>query len=394
MQMFGPLIFGEHALRLNTLPYNNTVNMDNIPAGQGKTFIKDGLAYVPSSRHPYEYPLNEAYMSFLQSGLRDRSQPWGRQMGIEDVAIPEPWLEEGYSSTWILDRLNDFYDVRHEALSNTRLLRSTPQYELRALAATFPQPFSFKIILFTKNRLRTFQRCWESVRSALPLDDDIDVNVEVHVDFDPDMDDDDQLDYDEYLAEMEESIGPATTLQIIRKPVPMGLRASILSSWQPDSNHEFAIFLVSCLSCCRHIVSPLTLPLLAQEDDIEVSPHFLRYAQKMVEAYVYRDHADHRLFTISLYNLRYNEAIESFVSVDNGHRPYIYQQPQSWGAIFMPEPWRRFISFVAQFDKGVDPLVPNSLTNRWPFAQVSSLERFQDQRRTEPDPSILAELEE
>jgi hypothetical protein len=243
--MFGPLIFGEHAIRLNTLPYNNTVNMDNIPAGQGKTVIKNGLAYVPSSRHPYEYPLNEAYMSFLQSGLRERSQPWGRQMGLDDVSIPEPWLEEGYSASWILDRLNDFYDVRHEALSKTRLLKSTPQHDLQDLAASFPQPYSFKIILFTKNRLRTFQRCWESVRSAFPLDEDIEVTVEVHVDFDSNMDDNDQLDYDDYLAEMEESIGPASTLQIIRKPVPMGLRASILSSWQPESNHEFAIFLVS-----------------------------------------------------------------------------------------------------------------------------------------------------
>ena len=77
-QMFGPLVFREHAIRLNTLPYDNTVNMDNIPKDQGQTIVKGGLAYVPASRHPYEYPMNEAYMSFLSSGLRDRSQSWGR----------------------------------------------------------------------------------------------------------------------------------------------------------------------------------------------------------------------------------------------------------------------------------------------------------------------------
>jgi len=113
----------------------------------------------------------------------------------------------------------------------------------------------------------------------------------------------------------------------------------------------------------------------------------------MVEAYVYRDHADHRLFTISLYNLRYNEAIESFVSVDNGHRPYIYQQPQSWGAIFMPEPWRRFTSYVKNFEKGLDPLVPNSLTNRWPFAQVSFHGRLRLLAAADPNFAPSAELE-
>lgn len=96
----------------------------------------------------------------------------------------------------------------------------------------------------------------------------------------------------------------------------------------------------------------------------------------MVDAYVYRDHADHRLLLISLYNPRYNEAIESFVEVDNGHRPYLYQQPQSWGAVFLPEPWRRFLTYVSQFENGKDPLVPDSLANRWPFANVSLGPRF------------------
>lgn len=91
----------------------------------------------------------------------------------------------------------------------------------------------------------------------------------------------------------------------------------------------------------------------------------------MVQAYVYRDHADHRLTAISLYNLRYNEAIESFVQVDNHHAPYIYQQPQSWGAVYLPEPWRQFKLWMKKFPWNQDPLVPNSLTNRWPHEKVS-----------------------
>jgi hypothetical protein len=109
-----------------------------------------------------------------------------------------------------------------------------------------------------------------------------------------------------------------------------------------------------------------------QEDDIEVSPYFLQYAEAMVNAYVYRDAADHRLSAISLYNPVYNEAIESFVSVSNGNKPFVYQMPQSWGAVIMPGPWSDFLAFESVFGKiDVDPLVPDSMTNRWPWEVVS-----------------------
>lgn len=363
--MFGPLIFREHALRLNTLRYDNTVNMDNVPKGQGKTEIRNGLAYVPSSRHPYEYPLNDAYMSFLSSGLRNRQQPWGRALGPDDVFVPQIWLGGDYDPDWILDRLDEFYDVRHESLSRTRLIQSIAPAKLEAIAARNPPRATFRIMIFTKNRLHSLQRCWASVRRAFPIED-ADVYVEVHVDFDIYMKRFERDEYGSFLELIKRNPGPARSVTVIKSVHARGLRASILSSWIPEGNHEYAIFLVR--ESFSGPIKPLT-PLARQEDDIEVSPHFLRYAQNMVDAYVYRDHADHRLSAISLYNLRYNEAIESFVSVKNGHRPYIYQQAQSWGAVFLPEPWRRFLAYVKRFPLGKDPLVPDSLTNRWPFAQ-------------------------
>lgn len=94
-----------------------------------------------------------------------------------------------------------------------------------------------------------------------------------------------------------------------------------------------------------------------------------RYAETMVRAYVHRDRADYRLYGISLYNLRYNEAVEDFVQFPGGAHPVVYQQPQSWGAVYLPEPWRRFLAYQKQFTKdGRDPLVADSLTNRWPMA--------------------------
>lgn len=246
VQMFGPLVFREHALRLNTLPYDNTVNMDNVPASQLKPVIKDGLAYVPSSRHPYEYPLNDAYISFLDSGLRDRMQRWGRQMTGHDVTAPQPRAESGYSASWMLKRLNDFYDLRHEAVSNTRLIQAASERSISKLAEEKPPLPSFKVLMFTKNRLRSFSRCWESVRTALPTVNGVQVHVEVHVDFDPHMSKAGHDEYDLFLAEMATDIGPATTLKIVKQKGNLGLRTSILTSWEPVSNHEFAIFLVSC----------------------------------------------------------------------------------------------------------------------------------------------------
>ncbi|GAA5985543.1 hypothetical protein JCM10908_007019 [Rhodotorula pacifica] len=345
LQLFGPSIFAEHALRLNSFAYENTVNMDNVAKNDDDvTRVEDGLAYVPASRHPYEYPLNEAYQSFLASGLHDRSQRWGRDLEIEDVVEPAIWPRGDYPWKWIVDRLAQFYDPRHEALSRTRLIQHLPTEALSAYTADSSATPSFRVILFTKNRLRSFARCWKSVRTAFPIQ--APVYLEVRVDLDESMSMRDEDEYLDYLDAMQDDLGPGISLDVIHAKSPLGLRESIVSSWDPVSNNEFAIFL---------------------EDDIEVSPYFLRYAEHMVEAYVYRDRADHRLTAISLYNLRYNEAVEDFVTIDNKHTPYIYQQPQSWGAIYLPEPWRQFKLWMKNFPWDKDPVVPDSLTNRWPY---------------------------
>lgn len=219
--------------------------MDNIPAGQGVTTIKDGLAYVSSSRHPYEYPLNDAYISFLDSGLHNRALRWGRQMTASDVSPPARRSETGYPPSWILGRINEFYNIHHEALSNTRLIQTTSAALLEDLTAQYRQQLSFRIIMFTKNRLRSFERCWDSVRSALPASSKVTVHVDVRVDFDPSMSNAYRRDYDAYLASIAGDLGPASSIEIMRQGDTLGLRTSILTSWYPASNHEFAIFLVS-----------------------------------------------------------------------------------------------------------------------------------------------------
>lgn len=242
VQLFGPSVFGEHALRLNSFAYDNTVNMDNVAKGDGVTRVVNGLAYVPASRHPYEYPLNDAYQSFLASGLHERAQRWGRDLTIDDVAEPAAWTGGDFPTHWILDRLARFYDVQHEALSRTRLLQSIPHQELAQYSTYMPATPSFRVFLFTKNRLKSFVRCWESVRTAFPIR--APVSVEIRVDMDPYMSSHDEDEYLDYIESMQDDLGPAVSLDVVFAKHPLGLRESILSSWDPDTNHEFAIFLV------------------------------------------------------------------------------------------------------------------------------------------------------
>lgn len=87
----------------------------------------------------------------------------------------------------------------------------------------------------------------------------------------------------------------------------------------------------------------------------------------MIKAYVQRDRANYRLYGFSLYNPRYSEVLEKFVELPIGQHPIILQQPQSWGAIYLPEPWRRFLKFEAGLAVAqLDPVIPESCTNRWP----------------------------
>ncbi|KAK4049319.1 hypothetical protein OIV83_004256 [Microbotryomycetes sp. JL201] len=292
LQMFGPMVFREHAIRINTLRYNNTINMDNV--AQGGAVIKDGLAYVPASRHPYEYPLNDAYQAFLRSGMHHPQQRWGRELTKADIAEPKVWKGSDYSVDWILDRVDRFYDLRHSSLSRTRLIKNAPPIRLARRVNshndnTTPNNAVFRITILTKNRFWSFRRLCESVRAASPITST--VLVDIQVDADPERTSRDVEAYEKYISEWAHHSESFKSVSVKWRNRPLGLRQAVLASWEPRSSHEFAILL---------------------EDDIEVSPYFLRYAENMVRSYVYRDHADARLAGISLYNPRYNEVLENF----------------------------------------------------------------------------------
>lgn len=245
--MFGPLVFREHAVRLNAIRYNNTVNLDNQPIVKGSITIVNGLATVPWSRHPYEYPMNDAYISFLMSGLKNRNQPWGRLLTSADVVMPAPGLPAGYCDEWIIDRLDQFYEIRHEALSNNAVI-------LRANLAplTTPPVFRIRVIFFTKNRVGSFQRAWRSYWNARPIASP--VVVDVFVDYDNTLDQSNTDRYEKFLKEIAANTTTKMPIRVTKSLETKGLRTTVMESWKPTSNHEFAIFVVrSMLHCASYI---------------------------------------------------------------------------------------------------------------------------------------------
>lgn len=340
IQLFGPLIFRENAIRINAMGYNNTINLDTFISkngGSAEVTIDKGLAIVPESRHPYEFPNNEAYMGFLSSGLKITGARWGRLLTSKDVSLPAMNGPKRYTPEYVIGRLAKYYDLQHMALSTNEYLKGIGKEAYDE--ALSHADFSFRVNFFAYNRPDSFKRAWR----AFVMADRIDRKVDAHVfiDYDPFMAEEARL---EQLQTIRSLNNPHGQVFIRQAKEQQGLKTSIMNSWLALKNSEYAIFI---------------------EDDVEVSRHFLTYANAMVEAYFYRDGFDDKLFGISLYNARYNEATEDFYSIDNDHQPYILQQPQSWGGIYAPVAWREFLAYAEEWN-GKDPLIPNSMTNRWP----------------------------
>ena len=340
LQMFAHLIFGKHAVRLNMFEYDHSINIDKRVHGANfskPTASDKELAYVSNSRHPYEFPQNEAYTTFLTSGLKSPYRSWGRALTNEyclETAKESDAKPISFSGLWLLNRLNQVYNIRHEALLNNQLLRDqfTDEQKFNVLQKT---DFNLKLILLTMNRPESFTRLWESLMNAYGINRTI--NIFIHVDMD--KNDDKRKKYVKYLRSLRSLHGE---VYVVAYSTPRSLKTVMIEAWHPLNNDEYAVFL---------------------EDDIEVSPYFLAYLDRLVKAYFYNLKLDTHLFGISLYNQRFNEVIEDYVNVSNDHQLYLYQMPQSWGALYTPTLWRKFLDF---FQNDTDPLIPDSYTNRWP----------------------------
>ncbi|RDX54230.1 hypothetical protein OH76DRAFT_1430981 [Lentinus brumalis] len=138
-----------------------------------------------------------------------------------------------------------------------------------------------------------------------------------------------------------------------------GLMTAVVESWYPKDNDSYGLIL---------------------EDDVELSPLF--YAWIKMSLLRYRYERNPNLFGISLYQQKNLElrpegrhlfdARATFTSAGVSHlnTPYLSQIPCSWGALYFPEQWREFHTYlVTRLDSAAlplsEPVVPEVRSNRW-----------------------------
>lgn len=364
LQLFGPMIFGQHAVRIQGISYLNTVNPDNTK-GKKKVVVKEGMAFYDKSRHPYEFPTNNAYIKFLEGGLLDPSARWGRQLMPSDVEAPVAGTGlHWYSEDWIMERLMKQYDVTNPALSSNAYLHSALSHRNSSaipssghdghdmahrnqIGMRSDTGIKFRIQIFTQNRFQSFLRLWKSINRSRPINKP--VVIFIHVDGVTEMSSKSRELRERVLADVNKLKSRHGKVTVISHDEQIGLRHSIMMAWPAADDNEFCIFL---------------------EDDLEVSEHFLEFADKMASTYFSAagSPVEKNLMGISLYNNQYSEVLEARVQVVNDNMPYLYQMPQSWGAVYAAPAWRSFLAYYDSFDSQLDPNIPDSYSNRWSHA--------------------------
>ena len=224
----------------------------------------------------------------------------------------------------------------------------------------FWNKINVKVHIITQNRLDSLKRLCKSLSEARYLGSKIDLtfNIEANVDSAT----------SQYITQ--EFKWPHGKIHVHQR-IQMGkLMAAVTESWYPVSDDEYAIIL---------------------EDDIEVSPLYFLWAKMALIKYRYMASdpgVASRLFGISLYTPRVQELNVPRVKIDpfklkgefhiddnpliseNEGPPFLWQLPCSWGAVFFPDKWREFNSYLRarllNTTHLMPDLVPRNIMNRYP----------------------------
>lgn len=356
LQLFVPSVFGQHAVSITALQYNNTVNLDLIDQKKRHSSrrIEGNLVHIKGVRHPYEYLLNEKYIAFLRKGLK---RPWariGRDLEVFDVSPPiQSQTFDIYSPTWILSRLNNVYDIRSDVLENNLYLRQLPpQLIHQTIVET---PIHIALHMFVYQRLNSFKQLWQDFHSAyVPSKENglPNVTISTHIHYD-----NTQLEHLPFLLSLNSHLGP---VHVTPRMQHAGLRINILESAASSHADTFHLML---------------------EDDLRLSRWALVFAVVAIRKYFYDPATvpSPSLIGISLYAQIFSEAAEDFLDLsplrswkstrpDTFLKTYLWQQPQSWGAIYHGLSWTRFLTWYrhVHIRDSTQYLIPCSYTNRWP----------------------------
>ncbi|KAI9317164.1 hypothetical protein BX666DRAFT_1857770 [Dichotomocladium elegans] len=203
-----------------------------------------------------------------------------------------------------------------------------------------------ELVVITDSRPQSLGRLFQSLRRGMYLGDRVDLTIHM------------EQTADSVTRRATQNLvwdhGAKTVRHRIRKG---GLMPAIVESWYPSSNNDYAVIL---------------------EDDIEVSHLFYIWAKYAILKYRYSGDRTMdgypSLFGVSLYSPRHLELLpegrrpfdpSQFI---DGHSPYLTPVPCSWGAVYFPEHWREFHSYlIGRLDmpSSANVTVPESRSNRW-----------------------------
>lgn len=149
--------------------------------------------------------------------------------------------------------------------------------------------------------------------------------------------------------------------KIIRKRFTQGgLIRAVSESWYPSSPSEYGLLL---------------------EDDLELSPQYLNWINKVMIQRAKSHIFVSRMVGISLYSPRVTESVFPKRVFDSNNitfsltgmeeMPYFMQTPCSWGALYFPDWWMTFLDYLRArvYNEDLNPHeiveVPRSRTNGW-----------------------------
>lgn len=195
------------------------------------------------------------------------------------------------------------------------------------------------IHIFTFNRPDKFARLWTSLMAA--QQSRLPTSLVIHVDYDAKRSDE----WQRQVADAKELANTICThgpVAVIFAARPKGLRDTMLEAWSPMPG-EYAMFL---------------------EDDIEVSPLLLVFAERFILAYGEEDR-DRSVIGFKLYNQKWDEVNQRMENpVNNGHVPFKIQEPCSWGTIFVPDVYADYLAWYVA-NTNPDPFIPRAWSNTW-----------------------------
>lgn len=228
---------------------------------------------------------------------------------------------------------------------------------------------SIQLAVITDHRPHSLRRLLSSMSNARYFGDSLNLRINIE-----------QTADSETLQLTSEYEWEHGDIYLHHRVVHAGLMTAVIESWYPRDNDSYAIML---------------------EDDVELSPLFyawiklsllqyrsvshvlcLNFELKICHRYGKAENRFPNLFGISLYqqkNLELHpdgrqmfDARRTFTAAGIPHpnTPYLSQIPCSWGALYFPEQWREFHSYlVERLASSAFPLskhvVPDVRSNRW-----------------------------